>query len=199
MLLDPYQLYTLLSDPDELLSSSLIYSDDRQLIFRQRDRNSFSISYSESGIQFIVYLRPQFNFLDLVSTILPNTFKEETKFQDILGGFERLPYQNGTNVSANLHDDQEHFTYAESWHTTSDSSFFYYRFQDTHAQHQDLTSRSLLKQDLFKKYVDTRRYRMAEEACPNMSHEQQCIDDVLITNNATVIFIYLFLVWNKYN
>jgi hypothetical protein len=32
-----------------------------------------------------------------------------------------------------------------------------------------------------------------------MSHEQQCIDDVLITNNATVIFIYLFLVWNKYN
>ncbi|CAF1153616.1 unnamed protein product [Adineta steineri] len=177
--------FTPLSEPDELLSSSLIYSDDHQLILRQRDANSYSISYGESGLQFIVYLRPQFDFLDFVS-IIPSTFKDKKKFQGILGGFDGLAYANGTNVSTSLNDDQALFTYGESWRTTSDSSLFYYRFQDSHAEHQDLNYRPMFKQDLFQKYANTDRYHMAEEVCRNMTHEQQCMFDVLITNDATM-------------
>ncbi|CAF1159990.1 unnamed protein product [Adineta steineri] len=177
--------FTPLSEPDELLSSSLIYSDDHQLILRQRDANSYGISYGESGLQFIVYLRPQFDFLDFVS-IIPSTFKDKKKFQGILGGFDGLAYANGTNVSASLNDDQALFTYGELWRTTSDSSLFYYRFQDSHAEHQDLNYRPMFKQDLFQKYANTDRYHMAEEVCRNMTHEQQCMFDVLITNDATM-------------
>ncbi len=177
--------FTPLSEPDELLSSSLIYFDDRQLIIRQRDANSYSISYGESGIQFIVYLRPQFDFLDFMS-IIPKTFKENSRFQGILGGFEGLAYANGTNVSANLNDDQALFTYGESWRTTSDSSLFYYRFQDSHAEHQDLTYRPIFQHDLFHKYANTSRYQMAEEVCHKMTHLRQCMYDVLITNDVTI-------------
>ncbi|UJR20267.1 hypothetical protein I4U23_023398 [Adineta vaga] len=178
--------FTPLTNEEELLSSSLIYSDDRQLIIRQREINSYSISYGESEIQFIVYVRPQYDFLDFVS-IIPKTFKEKSKFQGLLGGFNGLMYPNGTNVSTSLNDDKTLFEYGESWRTTSDSSIFYYRLQDSHSEHQDLTYRPIFQQDLFQKYADTDRYKMAEDACRNMTHEQQCIYDILITNDVTVI------------
>ncbi|CAF3961102.1 unnamed protein product [Rotaria sp. Silwood1] len=179
--------FTPLSDPDELASSSLIYSDDRQLIIRQSDIHSYSISYGESGIQFLVYVRQQLDFLDLVS-ILSSTFKANQQFQGLLGGFQGLTHPDGTSVSvsASLNDDQALFPYGESWRTTSDSSLFYYRVQDSHAQHQDLTHRPVFLQELFNKYANTSRYQMAKEACQQMAYGQQCIFDVLITNDATI-------------
>ncbi|CAF0966865.1 unnamed protein product [Rotaria sp. Silwood1] len=177
--------FTPLSEQDELLSSSLIYNDDRQVIIRQSDVNKYSISYGESGIQFIVDVRPQFDFLDLIS-IIPSTFKEKRKFQGILGSFEGLTYPNGTNVTANLNDDQVMFSYAEIWRTTSTSSLFYYLLQDSHGQHQDLNYRPTFQQDLFRMYANTSRFEMAKNVCHNISREQQCIYDVLITNDPTV-------------
>jgi hypothetical protein len=178
--------FTPLSSVEELLSSSLIYSDDRQLIIRQRDANSYSISYGESGMQFIVHVRPEFDFLDFVS-IIPNTFKGQSQFQGILGGFDGLSYPNGTNISVSLNDDQALFEYGESWRTTSDSSLFYYRFQDDHAQHQDLAYRPIFQHDLFQKHNNTDRYRMAEDACRNVTQLQQCLYDILVTNDVTVV------------
>ncbi|CAF3955554.1 unnamed protein product, partial [Rotaria sp. Silwood1] len=177
--------FTPLTEQDELLSSSLIYTDDRQLIIRQSDVNSYSISYGESGIQFIVDVRSQFDFLDLIS-IIPNTFKEKRKFQGILGGFEGLTYPNGTNVSANLNDDQALFSYGELWRTTNASSLFYYILQDSHAQHQDLNYRPTFQQDLFTMYANTSRFQMAKNICRNMTREQQCMYDILITNDPTL-------------
>ncbi|CAF3871380.1 unnamed protein product [Rotaria sp. Silwood2] len=181
--------FTPLSEPDELLSSSLIYGDDRQLIIRQTDVNSYSISYGESGIQFIVDVRPQFDFLNLIS-IMPSKFKENLKFQGILGGFEGLAYANGTSLSTNLNDDKAMFHYGESWRTTSNSSLFHYLFQDNHAQHQDLTYRPTFQQDLFNMHANTSRYQIAKNVCHNIDREEQCIYDVLITNDATIVQMY---------
>ncbi|CAK9188726.1 unnamed protein product [Sphagnum troendelagicum] len=177
--------FTPFSEEDELLSSSLIYSDDYQLIIRQRDAKTYSISYGESGIQFIVYLRPQFDFLDLVS-LIPRINTDKRQFQGILGGFDGLAYANGTRVPITSNDDQALFNYGESWRTTSNASLFYYRFQDSHAQHQDLTYRPTFLRDLFDKYTNTSRYRLAEEVCQNLTQRQQCMYDVLITNDPTV-------------
>ncbi|CAF1461848.1 unnamed protein product [Adineta ricciae] len=178
--------FTPLTSEEELQSSSLIYADDRQLVIRQRDINSYSISYGESEIQFIAHVRPQYDFLDL-SSIIPKTFKQNSVFQGILGGFTGLTYSNGTNVSASFNDDRALFDYGESWRTTNESSLFYYRLQDSHAEHQDLTYRPMFQEDLFEKYASTERYRLAAEACRNLTHEQQCIYDILITNDVTIV------------
>ncbi|CAM4862340.1 unnamed protein product [Rotaria socialis] len=119
-----------------------IYSDEHQLTIRQRDARSISISYGSSGIQFIVYLRPNFNFVDLYS-ILPSTLKKETNFQGLLGDFNGLVSPDGTIVSAKSDDDKELFYYDESWRTTGASSIFYHRLQDSHARYQDFNYRPI--------------------------------------------------------
>ena len=178
--------FTLMKDRDEIATASLIYSDDQQLIIRQTDVNTISISYGNSGLQFLVHLRPQLDFLDLV-TIMPSSFKENRQFQGLLGGFQGLSYPNKTLVTIDYNDEKSLFAFGETWRTDSLTSIFHYRFQDSHAQHQDIAYRPVFQEDLFKKYANTSRYRSAEEACRGIHEREECMYDVLISNDVTMV------------
>ncbi len=169
-----------------LSTSPIIYSDDRQLKIRQTSVTSLEITYGESNMQFTVYLRPSFDFLDLVS-IIPRDIMEKGKPQGLMGDLDGLAFPNGTRVSlATMNDDQALFAYGESWRTTNNTSLFYYYYQNSHATHQNFNYQPPFPQEIFKKYNGTDRFQMAQNNCRNLTDPQRCLYDVLITNDPTI-------------
>jgi hypothetical protein len=197
--------YTPLTEEDfKFLSTSpIIYSDDRQFRIRQTNVTSFEIIYGESNMQFTVYVRPSFDFLDLLS-IIPRDTMEKGKPQGLMGDLDGLTFPNGTRMSlTTMNDDQALFSYGESWRTTDATSLFYYYYQSSHATHQNFSYQPSFPQDIFKKYNGTDRFRMAQDNCRNMTNSQQCLYDVLITNDPTISNMHKQFdanmnIWEKY-
>lgn len=180
--------YTLLTEEEFkfLSTSQIIYSDDHQLKVRQVSVTSFEITYGESNMQFTVYVRPSFDFLDLLS-IIPRDTIERGKPQGLMGDLDGLAFPNGTRVPlATMKDDRALFVYGELWRITNTTSLFYYHYGSSQATHQNFNYQPTFSEELFKKYNETDRYRMAQESCGDLTDSQRCLYDVLITNDFTI-------------
>ncbi|CAF4397133.1 unnamed protein product, partial [Didymodactylos carnosus] len=188
-------------DNDDTLSQMLwmmgktVKFDNDNVAITQLNLTIFKIQYSNQ-INFIIDIRKQYDFLNII-TILSQTLKEKCK--GLLGNIDKdqtnhLMFSNGTILtSADINDEHIIFKFGESWRTTSDMSLFYYIANDNHGKHQNLKYRPIFKSELFQKYQNSARLTVARQTCEVLSSTQQkeqCIYDILITNDTTMLELH---------
>ena len=172
---------------DSLSSSSvIIFSDDHQLNIRRTSSEKYHISFGSTGVNIDVNIRPQFDFLDL-PLVMPRSILETSTSEGLLGDLHGLAFPNGTRVTTSLEDDKAMFDYGESWRLTNSSTLFTYALFDSFELRQDFSYKPVFRDDLFKKFNHTSEYQAAEQACQNVTKRAECIYDILITKDLTVV------------
>ncbi|UJR16913.1 hypothetical protein I4U23_003811 [Adineta vaga] len=160
-----------------LATSRTIRLDNHQISITQTNQTTYTITYV-NNIQFLVKIREQYDFLNIIS-ILPQYYQEH--LQGLLG-----------NMNENKNNDlseQYYFNFGESWRITPETTLFYYIPGENFHKKQNLHYRPIFHKELFQQYQNTQKLIQAEYNCQNiLSHikQQQCIYDILITNDSTM-------------
>jgi hypothetical protein len=157
--------------------SRTIQFDNNQMSITQSNRTNFKITYS-NNIQFIVTIRDQYDLLNLI-TILPKSYEKQC--QGLLNDENLLLIEQN--------DEENFFRFGESWRVKSENTIFKYTSGENYHTHQNLDYRPIFQNQLFRQYENTPRLTMARQTCQTISTEkgqQQCIYDILITNDQTM-------------
>ncbi|CAF4072148.1 unnamed protein product [Rotaria sordida] len=172
--------------------SRTIHFDNNQMSVTQTARTTYKITYS-NNVQFIVTIREQYDLLNLV-TILPKSYEKQC--QGLLGNMDGdktndFIFQNGeTSLSLSHQNDEENlFVFGESWRVKPENTLFKYTSGENYGTHQNLHYRPIFQKELLQRYENTSRLTMAEQNCQKVQTEkgkQQCIYDILITNDQTM-------------
>lgn len=155
--------------------SRTIQFDNNQMSITQANGTNFKITYS-NNIQFIVTIREQHDFLNLI-TILPKFYEKQC--EGLLG-----------NIDSQFKNSEENlFRYGESCRVKIENTIFKYTPGENYHTHQNLNYRPIFQNQLFQRYENTSRLTIAKQTCqkiPTEKGQQQCIYDILITNDQTM-------------
>jgi hypothetical protein len=184
-------------DDDEIYKlimtmSRTIQFDNNQMSITQTNGTNFKITYS-NNVQFIITIRKQYDFLNLIS-ILPKSYEKQC--QGLLGNMDGSKtndfiFQNSeTSLSLTKQNDEEKiFLFGESWRVKIENTIFKYISGENYNIHQNLNYRPIYQKELFQQYENTSRLIIAKQNCQKIQTkkgQQQCIYDILITNDQTM-------------
>jgi hypothetical protein len=172
--------------------SRTVRFDNNQLSITQINQTVYKIIYS-NNIQLIIQIRKQYDFLNIV-VILPKFY--EGHCQGLLGNMDGnknndFIFQDGrTYLSPIEQQNEEHiFAFGDSWRVTANTTLFAYTSGQNYHTHQNLYYRPIFQAELFRQYANTLRLTMAQQSCQTIlsdHQKQQCIYDVLITNDRSM-------------
>ena len=173
-----------------------IQLDNNQMSITQAPEATYKISYS-NRIQLMIMVREQFDFLSLV-TIMPKSYERHCR--GLLGNMDGdstndFSFQDGENILLPVEQDDEEkvFGFGESWRVKAENTLFKYTSGESYQTHQNLNYRPIFQKVLFKRYENTSRLTMANQSCQNIQNgkgRQQCIYDILITNDQTMSIVH---------
>jgi hypothetical protein len=172
--------------------SRTVRFDNNQLSITQTNRTIYKITYS-NNVQLIIKIRKQYDFMNIM-TILPKVY--EGHCQGLLGNMDGdknndFTFQDGQTFLSSVEQRNEErlFAFGESWRVTSETTLFIYTAGENYHTQQNLHYRPIFREELLRRYENTLRLTMAQQSRQKISSKhkkQQCIYDVLITNDQTM-------------